>query len=141
MRINDTQHGKPETIYKGTKAAIEAAFATEGMHAWATDTHEQGYYNGTAWVWGGGAGASAFTDLTDTFASYAGLGGKYVKVKADASGLETGTPAGGGDVLGPATSTDGHLAVWDGTDSKTLKDGGAPGAGGGASVLEIQVFS
>lgn len=37
--------------------------------------------------------------------------------------------SGGGDVLGPATSTDGHLAVWDGTNSKTLKDGGAPGGG------------
>lgn len=68
---------------------------------------------------------SAFTDLTDAFASYTGLGGKYVKVKADESGLETDIPAGGGDVIGPATSTDGHMAVWDGTDSKTLKDGGA----------------
>jgi hypothetical protein len=30
----------------------------------------------------------------------------------------------------PATATDGHLAVWDGTDSKTLKDGGDVPAGG-----------
>ena len=96
MRIDDTQLGKPETIYKGTKAAIEAAFATEGMHAWATDTHQQGYYNGTAWAWGAAAGS--------------------------------------GDVLGPAISTNGNLAVWDGTNSKTLKDGGAPGGGTGIPV-------
>ena len=45
----------------------------------------------------GGTGASAFTGLTDTFASYSGLGGQYVKVKSDASGLETGTPSGTDD--------------------------------------------
>ena len=38
----------------------------------------------------GSIGSSAFTDLSDTFASYSGLGGQYIKVKADASGLETG---------------------------------------------------
>jgi len=63
MRVNDEQLGKPETIYKGTKAAIEAAFATEGMHAWATDTHESGYYNGSSWTWGSmGADSTAIHD-------------------------------------------------------------------------------
>ena len=33
------------------------------------------------------------------------------------------TPAGGGDVLGPASNTDGKIPQWDGADSKTLKDG------------------
>ncbi len=49
------------------------------------------------WIVGGG-GAIAFTDLTDTFA-YAGLGGKYVRVKATEDGLETGVPGGAGDML------------------------------------------
>jgi hypothetical protein len=37
---------------------------------------------------------------------------------------------GGGDVAGPGSATDGHLAVFDGTTGKLLKDGGAPTAGG-----------
>jgi hypothetical protein len=41
-----------------------------------------------AWTEIGGGGASAFTDLTDVPANYAGAGGYVVKVKADASGLE-----------------------------------------------------
>lgn len=92
---------------------------------------------------GGGGGASAFTDLTDVPASYTGQAGKFPKVKATENGLEFATLAGGGDVLGPATSTDGHLAVWDGTDNKTLKDGGAVPAGGSGEtdVLMAQVFS
>jgi hypothetical protein len=36
-----------------------------------------------------GGGVSAFTALTDTFASYAGKGGQTLRVKADASGIET----------------------------------------------------
>ena len=133
MRTNDAEVGKPTTLFKGTKAAIEALTAVEGMIAVATDTHEIGYYNGTSWKWTDytGGGASAFTDLTDTFPNYTGKGGQFVRVKATEDVLETATIPGGGDVLGPATSTDGHLAVWDGTDSKTLKDGGAVPAGGG----------
>jgi len=70
------------------------------------------YYNGTQWdflppgdsgkflktsgaaanpLWDTPAGTTTFAGLTDTFA-YAGLGGQYVKVKAAADGLETGTP-------------------------------------------------
>ena len=39
-------------------------------------------------------------------------------------------PAGGGDVVGPATAVDGNLAVFDGTTGKLIKDGGVPGSGG-----------
>jgi len=56
MRHNDAQLGIPETIYKGTKAAVEALTATEGMIAYATDTNEFGSYNGAAWDWGNGGG-------------------------------------------------------------------------------------
>lgn len=132
MINNDKVSGKPLIQYTDTKANIEALTGLlEGSTAYATDTNELGTYDGSGWTWGTGGSASAFTDLTDTFASYTGLGDEYVKVKADESGLETGVPAGGGDVLGPALSTDEHLAVWDGTNSKTLKDGGIVPAGGG----------
>jgi len=42
--------------------------------------------------------------------------------------------SGGGDVTGPSSATDGHLAVFDGTSGKIIKDGGAVGSGGGDSV-------
>lgn len=34
-----------------------------------------------------------------------------------------------GDVAGPASSTDGHLALFDGATGKLLKDGGRPAEG------------
>ena len=37
---------------------------------------------------------------------------------------------GGGDVVGPAGATDGHLAVFDTATGKLIKDGGAPAGGG-----------
>ncbi|MCZ2110969.1 MAG: hypothetical protein LC118_15605, partial [Dehalococcoidia bacterium] len=37
----------------------------------------------------------------------------------------SGAGGASGDVTGPGSSTDGHLAVFDGTSGKTLKDGGA----------------
>jgi hypothetical protein len=84
----------------------------------------------------------AFKDLTDVPSSYTGLGGKFLRVKSTEDGIETASIAGGGDVLGPALSTDGHMAVWEGTNTKTLKDGGAvPSGGGGADILAVQVFS
>lgn len=52
MRHDDQQLGRPEIPYKDTKANIEAiASPIEGMKAYATDTHQEGYYNGTEWVW------------------------------------------------------------------------------------------
>lgn len=60
MKYRDGQKGKPETIYTGTAADIEALTAAAGMIAFATDTHLFGFYNGTAWVWGSGGGGAAF---------------------------------------------------------------------------------
>ena len=57
MRQGDSQVGIPETIYKDTKANIEAiASPVAGMVAYATDTGLFGVYDGvtSAWVWGGG---------------------------------------------------------------------------------------
>jgi hypothetical protein len=56
---------------------------------------------------GTSGGSTSFTDLSDTFASYSGLGGQYVKVKADASGLETGTPS-GGSAMEPTIAAPGY---------------------------------
>lgn len=52
MRHNDQQYGIPETIYKDTKANVEAlSGCVEGMIAYATDTDRRGVYNGAAWDW------------------------------------------------------------------------------------------
>jgi hypothetical protein len=63
---------------------------------------------------------------------------------SDADGDGAWTTVGGGDVVGPASATDGHMAVFDGATGKLLKDGGAPGGGGAASgtdFLVVQIFS
>ncbi len=48
-------------------------------------------------------------------------------------------PSGSGDVVGPGSATDGHLAIFDGTTGKLIKDGGAPG-GGGSSIDATTAF-
>ena len=52
MRLGDKQLGAPFVDFTGTTAAIEALTVDEGARAYATDTHLQGFYNGTSWVWG-----------------------------------------------------------------------------------------
>jgi hypothetical protein len=52
MKHDDVQLGRPEIVYKDTKANVEAiASPVEGMTAEATDTHRMGYYTGSAWLW------------------------------------------------------------------------------------------
>lgn len=50
---------------------------------------------------------------------------------------------GSGNVIGPASAIDGHLAVFDGITGKILKDGGAPGGGssyrGAVAILSSDV--
>jgi hypothetical protein len=59
-----------------------------------------------------------------------------------------GTPAdpfvaasGSGDVVGPASVVDGHLAVFDGITGKLIKDGGVvPTGGGSTDILMTQIY-
>lgn len=55
-------------------------------------------------------------------------------MKSDGTDWVSGTVAGTGDVVGPASAIDGHLAVFDSTTGKLIKDGGAVPGGGGGSV-------
>jgi len=68
------------------------------------------------------AGVSTFLGLTDTPAAYTGEAGKFPKVNAGENALEFAVLAGGGDVLGPATSVDNSIARFNGTDNKTIQD-------------------
>lgn len=77
-----------------TQWATTNPILAEGEVGLETNTRKFKVGDGvTAWnsltYWGGsGSGASAFVDLTDVPNSYTGQGGKGVRVKADASGLE-----------------------------------------------------
>lgn len=63
-----------------------------------------------------------FLGLADAPDSYAGEAGKYAKVNAGENALEFAALAGGGDVLGPATSVDNTIARFNGADNKTIQD-------------------
>lgn len=86
-------------LRRGTAAQWTATnpVLAEGEVGLETDTRKFKVGTGAAaWnsmqYWGGsGGGAADFIDLGDVPASYAGQGGKYVKVKATADGLEFGT--------------------------------------------------
>lgn len=79
---------------------------------------------------GGGGGASAFTDLTDTFSSYVGKGSEVVRVNAAETALETVALAGGGDAL----TTD-PLSQFAATTSLQLKNTISDETGSGALVF------
>lgn len=53
--------------------------------------------------------------------SYSGNGSKYIRVNAGETGFELNTVAGGGDVVGPASSVDGEIALFDSTTGKLIK--------------------
>lgn len=86
-------------LRRGTAAQWTATnpVLAEGEVGLETDTRKFKVGTGAAaWnsmqYWGGsGGGAADFIDLGDVPASYAGQGGKYVKVKSTADGLEFGT--------------------------------------------------
>ena len=83
-------------LRRGTAAQWTSSnpILSDGEVGLETDTRKFKVGNGFGqWTslqyWGGaGGGASEFIDLTDVPSSYAGQGGKLVRVKADASGLE-----------------------------------------------------
>ena len=83
-------------LRRGTAAQWTAQnpVLAEGEFGAETDTRKFKIGNGVgAWnslsYWGGsGGGATLFRELTDVPQSYTGQGGKLVRVKADASGLE-----------------------------------------------------
>lgn len=48
---------------------------------------------------------------------------------------------GSAGVTRSGSTTDGHLAVWNGSSADSIKDGGVVPAGGGGDFLVVQVFS
>jgi hypothetical protein len=63
-------------------------------------------------------------NVTFTLPNADGTSGQFLKT--DGSGaLSWSTPAGGGDVTGPSSSTDNFIAVFNGTSGKAIKEGSA----------------
>jgi hypothetical protein len=119
-----------------TAGTAFAGTVVEGVLALANDTGELGIYSAGAWYWygaampanttfydeGGLAGTAAILNVT-------GAGGTISVSGGTATLSITGGTAGTGDVVGPASAVDGHLAVFDTTTGKLIKDGGAVPAG------------
>jgi hypothetical protein len=68
-------------------------------------------------------GASSWARLA------AGTSGQFLKTLGASANPQWDTPSGSGDVAGPSSATDGHVALFDGTTGKLIKDGGTPGSG------------
>ena len=71
-----------------------------------------------------GSGATTFLGLTDTPSAYTGQTLKFVRVNAGETALEFATPAGAGDVSGPASATDNALVRFDGTSGTAIQNSG-----------------
>ena len=61
--------GAPLTLYKDTKANIEALSLTEGDTFWATDLDIEGYYDGANVIWRPNDAGWVYDAVTWTFAS------------------------------------------------------------------------
>lgn len=84
-----------------------------------------------------GAGTGDPTDLTPDQAS------TILDAATDPFVRTSNLPSGGGDVVGPASSTDDNVPQWDGATGKLLKDGKATSIGGNgtADALKIALFT
>jgi len=96
--------GKPEISQGGTSAVLVKRMIDEALDGFS-------------------GGSSTFTDLTDTPSDYTGDGGKLLAVKGDESGVEfIAAPSGSGDVIGPASSVNDNIALFNGVTGKLIKD-------------------
>jgi hypothetical protein len=80
---------------------------------------------GTVAIANGGTGATTASNArVGLLPSYTGNGNKVLALNAGATDVEwTAAGSGSGDVVGPASATDGAVALFDGTTGKLLKNG------------------
>ena len=96
----------PNIAFTGTKATIEAwSSPVEGMEAITTDTHEKGFYDGSAWVWGSGWSNSDFWE------NNASAGRLWGGVITDAGSGKIDISAGAGLIKTGGSSIDGNTGI------------------------------
>lgn len=104
-------------INSDTSAGAVTSGSGQDSKAWKTDA-----FGVPGWRTDLGGEAFIFLDATDTPITYAGQGGKFVRVAATEDAVEFYVIAGGGDVFGPSTSVDHSIVRFAGTDNKTIQD-------------------
>ena len=152
MKHKDSQFGIPDTLFKDTQTNIEALTPATGMVAYATDTNEFGFYNGSEWIWLSESGGEPFQVDIQDYTSGSGnwskpTGCSVIRV------ILVGGGGGGGGGRGGASSTarigggggGGGAYVektfladdLDSTVAYVVGEGGAAGVGGTHTVCII----
>ncbi len=112
----------------GYLSGVTSAIQTQiGTKITAPSSPAQGdiiYFNGTSWA-----------SLT------AGTSGQYLKTQGTGANPIWATPVGSGDVTGPSSSTDSHLAAFDGATGKIIKDSGVAASGFATSGANSNITS
>lgn len=108
---------------------VNATLGNDSVSNAQLENMAQGTIKGRA----AGAGTGDPTDLTPDQAS------TILDAATDPFVRTSDLPAGGGDVVGPASSTDNNVPQWDGTTGKLLKDGLATSIGGNGTADALKV--
>jgi hypothetical protein len=128
-----------------TNGWLFIAAEVEGQRIYIQDENAELVWDGAAWVASGGAGGGLLatnnlSDVADVGDSLTNLGvSAFVQDildDADAAAVRAtiGAGVGDGDASGPASSVDGHVALFDSTTGKLLKDGGVAIMANGATI-------
>jgi len=113
MRVGDKQLGAPQVLYKDTKANIQSMTVESGAFAYATDTSEMGYYDGSTWHWysmptsGTGIVGSGTANTVPKFTETNAIGDSVISETSNGVQIQTGKTL----VLnGYGLDTDGYFA-------------------------------
>jgi len=110
MRVGDKQLGAPQVLYKDTKANIQSMTVESGAFAYATDTSEMGYYDGSTWHWysmptsGTGIVGSGTANTIPKFTGVNAIGDSVIKESGNKVGINT-SPSATLDIV-PVSSSD-----------------------------------
>ena len=142
MRVNDVQLGAPQVLYKDTKANIQSMTVESGAFAYATDTSQMGYYDGSTWHWysmptsGTGIVGSGTANTIPKFTGANAIGNSVISENSGNVGIGTTSPLNNlqikGTDVGTETTPDWQIRV-----SKNFSSSNGLGAGPGILFSHI----